>query len=265
MINRSSSSEEESEEEKVDADILNKSILSNLSKDKIIVIKLNDLNKLDPTNLGLVLNENETDNSKRKSQSDSVKSSNKQVTSIVGPSILKKKFLNVNENSRKSETKRESESNVQISKNENILTDDEFKIRELISTETNALNEKNSEIISVDNKSIVNEICENRIDLEFANKSEFDELIFASDVATPALEEPEFFNINGSSTSLMTTGVTNRNDLQTSKQRSNSTNENSSQSNDAASCTSTNTSKSKEYKLIHSMFANKSRVDSKKS
>lgn len=113
---------------------------------------------------------------------------------------------------------------------------------------------------------------------------EFDEFIFTSDVATPALEEPEVFDISGSSASLIAatpttiTGVTvrtnnNSNNVSDNQQLTSVSGEASSDCSCATTLgqsTSSNTgsggayTKAREYKLIHSMFANKNRIDSKK-
>lgn len=95
---------------------------------------------------------------------------------------------------------------------------------------------------------------------EMANfMCEFDEFVFSSDVATPALEEPEVFDINGSSTSLINTPTTVIPTIRIEGEQANSPS--SSLLDNTADNNGANNSRAREYKLIHSMFAKKSRLD----
>ena len=95
---------------------------------------------------------------------------------------------------------------------------------------------------------------------EMANfMCEFDEFVFSSDVATPALEEPEVFDINGSSTSLINTPTTAIPTIRIEGEQANSPS--SSLLDNTADNNGANNSRAREYKVIHSMFAKKSRLD----
>lgn len=99
---------------------------------------------------------------------------------------------------------------------------------------------------------------------EMANfMCEFDEFVFSSDVATPALEEPEVFDINGSSTSLINTPTTAIPTIRIEGEQANSPS--SSLLDNTADNNGANNSRAREYKLIHSMFAKKSRLDKNNS
>ena len=99
---------------------------------------------------------------------------------------------------------------------------------------------------------------------EMANfMCEFDEFVFSSDVATPALEEPEVFDINGSSTSLINTPTTAIPTIRIEGEQANSPS--SSLLDNTADNNGANNSRAREYKLIHSMFAKKSRLDNNNS
>lgn len=107
----------------------------------------------------------------------------------------------------------------------------------------------NDDSISIEETCLCNENVNKMIESELntslvGSKGEFDENIFLADVSTPALDEPEIFNICGSSMSLLTTRRAERFDQLCSNQ-----------------LTEAESNRLREYRYIHRMFANKSQSE----
>ncbi len=120
---------------------------------------------------------------------------------------------------------------------------------------SNASSYDNDKIMHIDESSLseMSQINQKLTDdLEFntslanSKAEEYDDSMFHSDVGTPVLYQPEIFNICGSSTSLLVSRRAER--FSTS----------------SGQAESAESARSKEYRSIHKMFANKSKCESDK-
>jgi hypothetical protein len=282
LINRSSSSEINGEEEedeetkdgkKIDIELLPKQ--SNLkTSEKLAIIKLAKLTKNNSSEhlKELVANEN-LKKSQLKQQAKVQETSPQTPTTPTPPKPTDTDNFNDKQNNNNN-----NNNNTTTNSNKNISTTNETRTARTNNEELsdNKNDEDDEDEKTLDPEDLLEEgdmIID--FELDYSNRCEFDDIIFSSDVATPALEEPEVFDISGSSASLLTPTTFNRSLSEppstTAKAKANNNNGSGSESGTPSGVkggdtpSATSNSKAREYKLIHSMFANKSRLESKKS
>ena len=112
--------------------------------------------------------------------------------------------------------------------------------------------------LRIDLNEAYDEQIRDSIEYEMETKQEFDDYMFSADVATPALEQPEIFNIFGSSSSLLNQSLT-KTDSSKQTDTLNSTQESFNES------PPTSSRKLKDNTMIYSLLAKKIKFNSKKS